>query len=55
MSVRGRVSSDPDSDYRVPMLVIDGREVSWELFGQMLLTFEGWQFKLEIKDRSEDF
>jgi hypothetical protein len=27
------------------MLVIDGREVSWEQFGQMLMTFEGWQFK----------
>jgi len=54
MSVRGRVSCDPDSDYRVPMLVIDGREVSWEQFGQMLMTFEGWQFKLEIKDPSDE-
>ena len=54
MSVRGRVSCDLGSNCRVPMLVIDGREVSWEQFGQMLMTFEGWQFKLEIKDRSED-
>lgn len=29
----------------------DGREVTWEQFGQMLMSYEGWQFKLEIKDR----
>ncbi len=54
VTVRGRISCDLDSDYHHPMLVIDGREVSWEQFGQMLMTFEGWQFKLEIKDRSEE-
>jgi len=54
MSVRGRVNCDPASDYRVPVLVIDGREVSWEQFGQMLMAFEGWQFKLEITALSEE-
>jgi len=54
MTVRGRVSCDPASDDRVPVLVIDGRDVSWEQFGQMLMAFEGWQFKLEIKDPSEE-
>ncbi len=54
MSVRGRVGCDLDSNYRMPMLVIDGREVSWDQFGRMLMQFEGWQFKLEIKDRSEE-
>ncbi len=34
------------------MLVIDGRDVSWEEFGRMLMTFEGFQFKLEIVDKS---
>jgi hypothetical protein len=53
-SVRGRIGSDLDSDPRVPMLVIDGREVSWDQFGQMLMTFEGWRFKLELKDRREE-
>lgn len=52
--VRARISCDLDSDDRIPMLVIDGREVSWEQFGQMLMTFEGWQFKLEVKDSSEE-
>ena len=52
--VRARISCDLGSDDRIPLLVIDGREVSWEQFGQMLMTFEGWQFKLEIKDPSEE-
>jgi len=52
--VRARISCDLDSDDHVPMLVIDGREVSWEQFGQMLMTFEGWQFKLQMKDPTEE-
>ena len=39
---------------RVPQLVIDGREVSWDEFGRMLMSFEGWQFRLAIRDRSEE-
>jgi len=38
----------------MPLLVIDGREVSWEEFGRMLMTFEGWQFRMEIGDPSEE-
>ena len=52
-TVRGRIDCDLGSADRVPILVIDGREVNWEQFGQMLMTFEGWQFKFEIKDPSE--
>lgn len=37
----------------LPMLVIDGRDVSWEEFGRMLMTFGGFQFKLEIVDKSD--
>jgi hypothetical protein len=33
---------------------MSGREISWEQFGRMLMSFEGWQFKLEIRDRSEE-
>lgn len=52
--VRGRIAWDTAEDGRVPLLVIDGREVSWEQFGRMLMSLEGWQFKLEIRDRSEE-
>ena len=27
---------------------------SWEELGRMLMTFEGWQFRMEIRDRSEE-
>ena len=37
-----------------PMLVIDGREISWDELGRMVATFEGWQFKLEFRDLSEE-
>jgi hypothetical protein len=53
-TVRGRIKWDDAEDGRVPLLVIDGREISWDEFGRMLMTFEGWQFKLEIRDKSEE-
>ena len=52
--VRGRIDCDLESDDRMPQLIIDGREICWEQFGRMLMGFEGWQFKLEIRDRSEE-
>ena len=53
-TVRARIKWDETQDGRMPLLVIDGREVSWEEFGRMLMTFEGWQFRMEIRDRSEE-
>jgi hypothetical protein len=38
----------------MPCLVIDGQEVSWEQFGRMVMTYEGWQFRMEFIDRSEE-
>ncbi len=52
--VRGRIDSDPDQPERKPMLIIDGQNISWEEFGRMLMTFEGWQFRLNLLDRSEE-
>jgi len=54
LAVRGIVDSDPDADHRVPMVVIDGRGISWDKFGRMVATFEGWQFRLEFRDQSEE-
>jgi hypothetical protein len=51
---RGRISWDEEEDGRVPLVVIDGRAISWEQFGRMLMSFEGWQFRLEIHDKSEE-
>ena len=35
-------------------LTIDGREITWDEFGRMLMSFEGWQFKLNLADKSEE-
>ncbi|MBW4092378.1 MAG: hypothetical protein HIU82_14920 [Proteobacteria bacterium] len=53
-TVCGRIDWDESGDGRTPLLVIDGREVAWDEFGRMLMSFEGWQFQLAIRDRSED-
>jgi hypothetical protein len=52
--VRGRIEWDSAHDGSVPVLVIDGREVSWEDFGRMLMSYEGWQFQMNIRDKSEE-
>ena len=55
--VRARISSDleSDEDYgHPPLIVIDGKEIRWDEFGRMLMTYEGFHFKLEIFDRSEE-
>ena len=52
--VIGKIDCDLSSADRMPLLLIDGQEVSWEEFGRMLMSFEGWQFKLEIFDPSDD-
>jgi hypothetical protein len=53
-TVCGRIEWDESEDGRVPLLVIDGQEVSWDEFGRMLMSFEGWQFRVAIRDRSEE-
>lgn len=53
-TVRGRIESDCSETERMPIVVVDGQEISWEEFGRMLLSFEGWQFKLEISDPSDE-
>ena len=51
----GQIQWDDEADDgRLPMLVIDGRKVPWEQFGRMLMTFEGWQFRIEIVDPSDE-
>jgi len=52
--LRGRIEWDEACDGRVPLLVIDGREIGWDEFGRMLMSFEGWQFKLHIADQSDE-
>ena len=52
--VRGRIECDADNDDRMPLLAVDGKEITWQEMGRMLMTFEGFQFKLDIRDKSEE-
>jgi hypothetical protein len=52
--VRGQISSDPDAFDRMPLLIIDRKPVTWDALGRMLSSHEGFRFKLEIFDRSEE-
>jgi hypothetical protein len=53
-TVRGRIEWDGGEDSRRPCVVIDGRRVEWDELGCMLMPFEGWQFKLEVRDPSDE-
>ena len=53
-TVCGRIEWDASGDGRVPLLVIDGQDVSWDEFGRMMMSFEGWQFRLAIRDRTDE-
>ncbi len=52
--VRARISSIGIREDDSPLLIIDGKEITWDDFGRMILTFEGFQFKMEVYDRSEE-
>jgi len=54
--VRGQISCEEDSfDFdRTPRVIIDGKEISWDDFGQALMTYEGFNFKMQIFDRSDE-
>lgn len=50
--VAGRITFDPDGG---PVrVVIDGRELDWDEFGQVLASFEGWRFRLQLAERCDD-
>lgn len=47
--VTGRIDHDPESDLRLPIVTIDGREFRWEQLGHMLMTFEGFDLELCVR------
>ncbi len=49
----GRIEWDPDSDIRLPLVIIDGKPFTWEQVGHMLMTFEGFTLEARIKDTIE--
>lgn len=53
-TVRGRIAWDEETKGETPLMVIDGREIGWEQFGRMVMMYEGWQFKMDLRDMSEE-
>ncbi|TCG06954.1 hypothetical protein BZM27_22860 [Paraburkholderia steynii] len=53
-TVRGRIEWDESQAGRVPLVVVDGKEVSGDELGRMLMSMEGWQFRLDIADPSDE-
>ena len=54
--VRGRIDCDTnwDESLETPLIVVDGKKITWKEFGRMLMTFEGFNFKLQIYDPNDE-
>jgi hypothetical protein len=52
--VTGRIEWDRVDNANRPCVIIDGRRIDWADFGAMLLAFEGWQFRFEMFDPSDE-
>jgi hypothetical protein len=52
--VRGLIDWDAEGNANTRLLVIDGQKITWEEFDRCLMPFEGFQFKLEVCDKSEE-
>jgi len=52
--VRGHITWDENGEQEAPLLVIDGKEISWDEFGKMVMSYEGFNFKMEIFDETEE-
>jgi hypothetical protein len=53
-TVRGRIEWDESQAGHMPLVVVDGKDISWNDLGRMLMSTEGWQFRLDIADPSEE-
>lgn len=49
----GRVEPSRE-DNNIPLLVVNGKNYTWDEIGQMLMHYEGFQVKLEMVDLSEE-
>jgi len=51
--VVGRIDHDEMSS-SFPMIVIDGQPYTWEQLGEMVKSFEGFQFQIKFFDKTDD-
>jgi hypothetical protein len=49
----GRIEWDEDAGGATPVLVVDGKALSWDEVGRMLMTFEGFTLHARVEDSIE--
>lgn len=49
----GRIEWDEMHEGHIPKFIIDGEEYSLDEIGKMMMSYEGWNFKLEIIEPTE--
>lgn len=49
----GRIERDPDTGGATPLLVVDGKPLTWDQVGRMLMTFEGFTLDARVEDSIE--
>jgi len=52
-TVRGYITDDSEHGLS-PCVVIDGKEIPWEEFGKMVHVYNGFNFKMELFDKTEE-
>jgi hypothetical protein len=51
--IRCIVEEDLEEDFRLPAIVIDDLELTWEEFGRLLMTHAGWGMRIAFVDGNE--
>ena len=51
-TVRGLIEWDEDG--HLPRVIVDGQELSWDDFGRIVLPLNGWLFRLDFADPSDE-
>ncbi|MBS4212697.1 DUF7713 domain-containing protein [Neobacillus rhizophilus] len=51
--LKGLIKHDETSE-GTPLVIIDGKPFSWEEVGKMLMSYEGFQIKIEMYDMTDD-
>lgn len=51
--LEGRIEWDPDAEGQTPLIVIDGKAITWAELGHMLMTYEGFTLRARIDDSIE--
>jgi hypothetical protein len=46
----GRIEWDEDAEGATPVLVVDGKALTWDAIGRMLMTFEGFTLHARVED-----